>query len=267
VLFLSTLSGALCTLPFIVVSSINPALAQKWHIFVFGQPVSTHLLILAKSGIVGTSWVLNYFGLKHLPITIATPLRATAPLFTVLGAVCLFGERPSVSQWVGITLILTSYLLYSRSTRKNVGAGASTLWVVFMILSAITGAVSAGFDKFLLQTKALPPMFVLCWFLFYLAIMYGIIALALWYPQRENSTPFSFRFSIILVGALLVIADIAYMTALSNPLAKLALVSSIRRTNVLISFIGGVVLFREGNIRQKLIPFIGIITGLILIML
>jgi hypothetical protein len=36
---------------------------------------------------------------------------------------------------------------------------------------------------------------------------------------------------------------------------------------VLISFIGGVVLFREGNIRQKLVPFFGIIIGLILIML
>jgi glucose uptake protein GlcU len=35
---------------------------------------------------------------------------------------------------------------------------------------------------------------------------------------------------------------------------------------VLISFIGGVLLFREGNIRQKMVPFMGIIIGLILIM-
>ena len=110
-------------------------------------------------------------------------------------------------------------------------------------------------------------MFVLCWFLFYLAVIYGVIALVFWYPQREKSTAFSFRFSIALVGILLVVADTAYMTALSNPLAKLALVSAIRRTNVLISFIGGVVLFREGNIRQKLVPFVGIIIGLILIMI
>jgi bacterial/archaeal transporter family protein len=266
VLFLSTLSGALCTIPILALSSINPELAKQFHLFVLPQPFTMHLLIMAKSIIVGSSWVLSYYGLKHLPITIATPLRATAPLFTVLGAVTLFGERPTFSQWAGIILILTSYFIYSKSARKDKNSKASTIWIIFMILSAITGAISGGFDKYLLQTKALPPMFVLSWFLIYLAVIYGLIALLLWFPQREKSTPFTFRLSIILIGILLVIADTAYMTALSNPAAKLSLVSAIRRTNVLISFIGGVVLFREGNIRQKLVPFIGIIVGLILIM-
>jgi transporter family protein len=267
VLFFSTLSGVLCTFPMIVISFANPALAEKWHIFIPQQSLSMHLLIFSKSLIVGSSWVLSYFGLKHLPITIASPLRATAPLFTVMGAVLLFGERPTSGQWIGIILILTSYLLYSKSSRKDSNTKAPTIWILFMILSAITGAISGGFDKFLLQTEALPPLFVLCWFLFYLSIVYGFIALFFWFPQRTKSTPFSFRLAIVLVGVLLVIADISYMTALSNPLAKLALVSSIRRSNVLISFIGGVILFREGNIRQKLVPFTGIIAGLILIML
>ncbi len=266
VLFFSTLSGVLCTMPMIVLSYVNPALSQKWHIFIPPQSLSMHALIIAKSMIVGTSWVLSYFGLKHLPITVASPLRATAPLFTVIGAVVLFGERPTTNQWSGIILILTCYFLYSKSGRKNNDTRAPTIWIIFMILSAVTGAVSAGFDKYLLQIKVLPPLFVLSWFLFYLDIIYGIIALLFWFPQRTKSTPFSFRYAIALVGILLVIADICYMTALSNPLAKLALVSSIRRTNVLISFIGGVLLFREGNIKQKLVPFIGIIAGLILIM-
>jgi transporter family protein len=136
-----------------------------------------------------------------------------------------------------------------------------------MILSAVTGAISAGFDKYLLQQMSLPPLFVLSWFLFYLTFIFGCIALVFWYPHRKKTTPFVFRPGIALVGVLLVTADILYMTALSNPLAKLALVSSIRRSNVMISFIGGALLFREGNIRKKLLPFAGIITGLICIML
>jgi bacterial/archaeal transporter family protein len=267
VLFFSTLSGSLCASPAIVLSIVNPALSQKLHIFMPPQPLAVHLLIIAKSSIVGTSWVLSYFGLKHLPITIASPLRATAPLFTVLGAVLLFGERPTCSQWSGIILILVSYLLYSKSSRQDKNVKAPTIWIVFMVLSAITGAVSAGFDKYLLQTRALPPLFVLSWFLLYLSIMYGIVALLIWFPQRTKSTQFSFRFAIALVGMLLVVSDIAYMTALAHPLAKLALVSSIRRSNVLISFVGGVLLFHEGNVRKKLVPFVGIIAGLILIML
>ena len=267
VLFLSTLAGTLCTLPILLLSFWNPDLAKSLHLHVPHLPPAIHGYIIAKSLVVGTSWVLSYFGLKHLPITIASPLRATAPLFTVLGAVVLFAERPTGSQWTGIVLILCSYLFYSLSSSKNSTSGVSVVWIVFMILAAVTGAASAGFDKYLLQKMALPPRFVLCWFLLYLSIIYGIIALIFWYPRRKHSTPFVFRPSIPLVGVLLVTADILYMTALSDPQAKLALVSSIRRSNVLISFIAGALLFHEGNIREKIIPFAGIIAGLMLIML
>jgi drug/metabolite transporter (DMT)-like permease len=266
VLFFSTTSGFLCTLPFLLVSFFSPETAQKWHFYAGNQPAGDHLFIMAKSVIVGTSWVLSYFGLKHLPITIASPLRATAPLFTVLGAVTLFGERPSVPQSIGIALILCSYFVYSLSSRKSSSSKAPVIWIMFMIFSAITGAISAGFDKYLLQSRSLPPMFVLSWFLFYLALIYGIISMIFWFPQRKKLTPFSLRPSIGLIGSLLVIADITYMNALSDPVAKLALVSAIRRSNVLISFIGGMVLFREGDLRRKIVPFVGIIAGLILIM-
>lgn len=267
VLFFSTLSAVVCALPAIVLSEVNPLLAQSIHLYVPRLPVSVHLLIVVKSVIVGTSWVLSYFGLKNLPITVASPLRATAPFFTVLGAITLFGERPSANQWIGIILILAAYILYSKSSRHDDKNSVQIIWIVFMILAAITGAISSGFDKYLLQLRAVPPFFVLFWFLFYLSIIYGIIVLGFWYPKRSVTTPFLFRPAIILVGALLVLADMAYMTALSDPQTKLALVSSIRRTNVLISFVGGFLLFKEGNIRGKLFPFAGIVAGLLLIMI
>jgi transporter family protein len=266
VLFFTTTSGVVCTLPLIVLSAISSDLAIAWHVYIPHQTMSVHLLIFCKSLIVGTSWLLSYFGLKHLPISIATPLRATAPLFTVLGAVTLFGERPTSVQWVGIVLILTSYLIYSKKTKDDTKTKAPVIWIVFMILAAVTGAISSGFDKYLLQTKCLPPLFVLCWFLFYLSAIYGIVTLVMWWPQRKNSTSFTFRYSIVLVGVLLVVADIFYMTALSNPDAKLAVVSSVRRTNVLISFIGGFLVFHEGSFRKRLLPFCGIIAGLICLM-
>jgi transporter family protein len=267
VLFFSTLSGFLCTLPILLISYFYPDASQRLHIYAGTQPITDHLLIVAKSVIVGTSWVLSYFGLKHLPITVASPLRATAPLFTVFAAVTLFGERPTIFQSTGIALILISYFLYSVSSRKGSSTKAPLIWVVFMILSAITGAISAGFDKYLLQSRSLPPMFVLSWFLFYLTIIYGCISLIFWFPQRKNLTPLTLRPSIGLIGFLLVVADTAYMNALADPIAKLAIVSAIRRSNVLISFAGGILLFREDDFGKKVLPFAGIIAGLILIMI
>lgn len=270
-LFTTTLSGAVCVSPLLLLSALDPALALRWGIFIPSQPLSAHLLILLKSGIVGCSWVLSYFALKHLPLTVATPLRATAPLFTVSGAVLFFGERPSTLQWAGIALILSAYFLLSLSSRKppasGPGGGSSWPWILMMIAAALTGAASAGFDKFLLQDRGLPALFVLGFFLPYLALLLGILLIAAWYPNRARTTPFRFKPVMILVGALLVASDFAYFTALSHPEAKLSLISAIRRTNILVSFAGGALIFRERKSLQRLLPLGGILVGLLLLLI
>ncbi|HLP43367.1 MAG TPA: DMT family transporter, partial [Fibrobacteria bacterium] len=197
-LFTTTLSGAACTLPFILLSALHPQLAERIHVFIPSQPAAMHLLILAKSLIVGISWALSYAALKHLPITVASPLRATAPLFTVVGAVVLFGERPGALQWAGIILILAAYLGYSLPSRHG-GSQASRGWIVVMLLAALTGSLSAGFDKYLLQTRGLPALFVLGWFLPYLAAMLATALLASRFLRRGTAAPFRLRPTLLLV--------------------------------------------------------------------
>jgi transporter family protein len=242
----------------------------RWGIHLPPQPLSAHLLILLKSAIVGCSWVLSYFALKHLPLTVATPLRATGPLFTVLGAVLFFGERPSPIQWGGISLILAAYFLLSLSARTGPrdasGTAAPWPWILMMIAAALTGAASAGFDKYLLQDQGLPPLFVLGLFLPYLALLLGVALAVAWYPRRARTTRFRFRPSMVLVGALLVASDFAYFSALAHPEAKLSLISAIRRTNVVVSFAGGALLFRESRSLRRLLPFAAILSGLALLL-
>src|SRR3954465_10253308 len=92
-LFFSTLAAALAMAPLLLLSAMDPGRANAWHLAIPPQPPAAHGLILLKSILVGCSWILSYIALKHLPITVATPLRATGPLFTVIGAVAAFGER------------------------------------------------------------------------------------------------------------------------------------------------------------------------------
>ena len=63
-------------------------------------PAKTVALLLVKSCLVGGSWTATYMALKTLPITSAAPIRATGPLWTLLGAVLLFAEVPSAVQAV-----------------------------------------------------------------------------------------------------------------------------------------------------------------------
>ena len=266
-LFFTTLAAALAMAPFLILSAVAPGHARAWHLAIPPQPLAAHGFILLKSLLVGCSWILSYVALKHLPITVATPLRATGPLFTVIGAVAAFGERPTAPQWAGIALILGAYLAYSAGARKG-ARGERPRWpyILMMIGAAMAGALSAGFDKYLLQTRHLPPLFVLGYFLPYLAALLGAVLLLFRPRLGAQAAPFRLRPSMAWVGILLVAADSLYMSALSHPEARLAVVSAIRRTNVLVSFSAGAWLFRESVSVSRLLPLGGILLGLVLLL-
>ncbi|MBR3765922.1 MAG: EamA family transporter, partial [Muribaculaceae bacterium] len=79
VLFLNTLFGALLMSPVIIEGLINGSVG-------LGETSMGHFYILIKSFIVLSSWLLGYFGLKHLPLTIAGPINATRPVMVLVGA-------------------------------------------------------------------------------------------------------------------------------------------------------------------------------------
>ena len=79
VLFLNTLFCALLMCPTAIVDLVRGNT-------IFDGTLHAHLLILLKSFIVLSSWILGYFSIKHLPLTIAGPINATRPVMVLIGA-------------------------------------------------------------------------------------------------------------------------------------------------------------------------------------
>lgn len=286
---LDTLAGtstaaALLMLPAIVLGLAAPEFAGRIGLAHLAQPLTAHAWVALKSAIVASSWILSYWALKHLPVTVASPLRATGPLFTVVGAILLYGERPAPRQALGIGLILAAYGLYSRKWRRKKapsGSAAASVpsgegrWVMVMLGGTVLASVSGLFDKYLLQSQALPPGFVLTHFLPYLAVELALLRAVLrWRGLRPRPVvsaedprrPWGRRAALFGVALSLVLADAAYFSALSDSEAQLAVLSAVRRTNVLVAFAGGVWLFREGDWKRRLVPFAGILAGLALLL-
>ena len=90
------------------------------------------------------------------------------------------------------------------------------------------------------------------------------VVLILWYPKRHEKT-FEWRWTIPLIGVFLVFADFFYFYAISIPGALIAVISAIRRSNVLISFAAGAFLFKEKNILKKGIVLIGVLAGIFIL--
>ena len=84
VLLLNTIFGALYLSP-VIISNI-----ASGH-FGLGDTLRGHCLILIKAVIVLSSWILGYFAIKHLPLTIQGPVNATRPVLVLVGALCIFG--------------------------------------------------------------------------------------------------------------------------------------------------------------------------------
>lgn len=225
--------------------------------------LKAHLLVIIKSVIVLTSWIAGYFGIKHIPITIVGPINATRPVLVLVGAMIFFGERLNWCQWVGVILSILSIYLMSRSSKKENIDFTRNKWMLFVAIGTIMGAVSGLYDKFIMQE--LSPIFVQSWFNFYQLIMMGIVCMAAWYPTRKKTTPFHWSWDIPLIAVFVAAADFAYFNALTRPEAMISVVSLIRRGSVLISFACGVIIFKERNLKAKVLDLILILIGMVFV--
>jgi transporter family protein len=206
--------------------------------------------IFLKTLLVSGSWVLAYYAMRALPITIMSPIRASAPLWTLAGAILLFGERPGGWQTAGIATVLTGYFLFSWVGKKEGIRFERHAGVLMAFAATLLGAASALYDKYLLQSCRIPQDTVQFWFCVDLVAVLGLG----WWVQRAarlQRTPFRWRWSIVAVGLLLVGADWLYFKAVSGQGVPISIVSLIRRSNVLLSFTVGSIVFRDAFILPK----------------
>ena len=222
--------------------------------------VLAHLLVVLKAFIVLSSWICGYFGLKHLPLSIVGPINATRPVLVLVGATLIFGERLNPYQWAGVLVTVLSVFLMSRTGKKENIDFRSNKWIWCLAGAVLMGAVSGLYDKFIM--KQLSPMFVQSWFNFYQMIIMAVICGLLWYPRRKESTAFTWRWSIPLISLFICIADFAYFTSLNDPESMISVVSLVRRSSVIVSFVCAALIFKERNLRAKAVDLALILIGM-----
>lgn len=259
-------SGFICIAMFYVYALLYPeyALAHGYNF----QNITwqQHGFIFIKSAIMASSWILAYQALKHLPITIVTPIRSAGPFFTFIGAIVIYKESPNFYQWIGFFLIIFSVILYSRIGKKEGIIFKRNKWIFAIIGATFLGASSGLYDKFLIQNLSLNPQTLQFWFCFYTILILLIILSITWFPYAKKRKAFKFRWSIIAVGVLLQAADYFYFKALQDPEALIMLLSAIKRSQIIIAVVIGGIIFKEKNKRKKLLPLFGILLGVFLIL-
>jgi drug/metabolite transporter (DMT)-like permease len=267
ILFLNTLFSSLIFLPFIVLSATGDLLdGTVFHVGSGGWEM--HKYIVLKAVIVLSSWVLGYFGMKHLPLTIVGPINATRPVMVLVGALIVFGERLNGWQWVGVLLAVASFFLLSRSGKKEGIDFKHDHWIYMIVGAAMLGALSGLYDKYLMAPVesggvGLDRMMVQSWYNIYQCAMMFAMLMLLWWPKHKQTTPFHWDWAIIGVSIFLSTADFMYFYSLSLPSAMISIVSMIRRGSVIVSFLFGAMFFHEKNLKAKAFDLALVLLGMI----
>jgi transporter family protein len=265
VLFYSTLTGAAVWGGLLLVDALFP-LALPASLVTDRLTGFQHLQLALKSGIVASSWIFTYFGLKHLPLSLGSPIRATSPIVVLLGAMLILGECLTLLELLGVITTIGSFVALSIAGRGEGVQFHRNKWVWFLAVGTVLGATSALYDRYLLGRAQFSVPTVQAWFSIYLLGFFTPFMIGWqrrWWPRKE----FYWRWSVPGIALALLVADYIYFSALTEPDALVSVVMSLRRGSTLVAFVGGLWWFGEQTDRIKVFAVLGILLGIVLTVL
>jgi transporter family protein len=271
------ISTVLLSVPWCL-SRVCPETMTATPFYVPQLDLTAHGLVVVKSMIVLSSWVFAYISLKHLPLSVVSPMQATRPMWTLVGALLLFGERLNGWQWLGVSLAIGTVFVFSfrnKQTIRNTRHTPAGRYYVALALAILIGACSGLYDKYLMRSYDHNAVQV--YYTFYQALMMLVVwgverglqvkrEQAKWAKREQAKWGLELKgawWVIGLISVFLIISDNVYMLALRDPDSLIAVVSTIRRGGAVIGFAYGLLFLKEEDPWKKVACMVGILAGLI----
>lgn len=232
--------------------------------FLSAGSMDDHLRIILKAVLVTISWVSGLIGLKLLPVTTVSTLKASRPFFVVIFSIVLFGERLNGWQWAGVALALLALTLLSGASRSEGIAFSRSKGVAAMAVSILAGVASALYDKKVIT--GMEPLFLQSWCNFYITVLLAVCVLVKALHDKEKRERFTWDWMLLVIAIFITGADMLYFFALKQEGALLSVISLIRRCSVVVTFVLGAIVFHEKKIREKAVDLAILLGGMALLL-
>jgi bacterial/archaeal transporter family protein len=239
VLFTSSLFGSVFIVAAITLSTL-----------VKGAPISelfatqAFLIAVPKNGLMVISLWLMYKSLSHIPLSYAGAIRASGPIWTLVGAYLLVGETLSINEAAGLILSIGVYILYAQTGRKEGILNISMSPLIAMLVATIMSSLGTAYDRYIASTGAASLDAIQVVSAIERVAFVGLLLIGL--RQRP-----SFSRGSILLGILWASAEYIYFAAYSMEEAKATILALLRRLSLLTGLIGGVLIFKEKHLSRK----------------
>lgn len=221
--------------------------------------IEDHASLVIKALLVSSSWVSGMIALRLMPLTTVSTVKASRPMFVVIFSIILFGERLNVAQIVGVLLVFAALLLLGLLGKREGELKKSGKGIFWLAVSVITGSASALYDKHILSH--LQPLFVQSWGNLYVTLILAILILGQFIKERKDFQGFKWDWNILLIAVFITISDALYFYAVKDEGALLSVISMIRRSSVVITFVFGAIAYKEKHIKDKSIQLALLLAG------
>jgi drug/metabolite transporter (DMT)-like permease len=248
---LYTFLFSLTIIPFI---KFQVSLSLLTFIYIISLGITAGILYRAKA-------------VRHLEISVVSPLMNISPLFLVVIAYFILKETPTISQFVGIILILTgAYFLEADHKLYNLIYPFKKMLrskhIHYLIFALLVFAFTATFEKFMI-THLIEPLTLLFFVWFFVAINFVVLEIARFGLKDIKKEFKRHKFITVITSFFTFLGTVFYILSLS--LANVSLVIPIRRLSTLFTTIVGGELFHENRLKYKIIACFIITIGAYLI--
>ena len=214
--------------------------------------------IMIKSAIIFIAWICSFKAIKKLPIGFYGIMDMSRVIFATALGVLVLGETLTEHKIVGMALVLIG-LLFVNMGKNNGGEKAKAVYIFLVLVSCLCNAVSELLDKMLMQSMNSGQLQF--WYMFFLVVLYLVYMLVTktkiqWRTLYKN-------YWVIILSVLFVIGDKALFIACSKPDSTVVAMTLIKQCSVMVTILGGRLVFKEKRTLYKMLCAAVIIAGIL----
>jgi drug/metabolite transporter (DMT)-like permease len=277
--------AALCAFLTATTATLSKLLLRKndiffvgWARFLFAMPAFLALVYFYRPGFsfspgfwktVAVLMPLELFAflvfLKALqlsPLSLTFPFLGFTPVFAIFFSYVLLGERPGLTGAAGIILVsVGAYLLNANAIRKGVLEPIRNIYrergsALMLLVALIYGITSVLGKKGTLLSPG-PLSFLITYYTIFFAALTPLTFLRAGRPKIKFDRKDLIMF--LLLGTVFTAAMLTHFSAIV--LARVPYVISVKRLSLILSVLYGAVVFKEKNIRYRMLGSLVMLVG------
>ena len=229
------------------------------------------LVLFGKSIINATAFLCIMIALKNLEISRTLPILAASPMTVALLAFLFLGESLSLTEVLGMMLIVAGTYILELKKSENISAPFRVFIdskyhrIILIALGLMT--ISSVIDKLLLTSFKLPPVTFLVLQNYFFLIIFLLYRILTGLKNNNEKLFNGVSKNILLIIIFIAFATIGYRWTQieATKLGPVGLVIAVKRLSVLFAVVIGAKLFKEENYLKKVIATIFIVGGALLI--